>query len=127
MLQRLELRSLDKHVFLQNLSTYYTRKILDDRTKDNKLKIIAPTRNDKFEFSRQFLFSVRYSRLYQSTTHKPSYSYYINIINNRLVLNVKDGYRLKLQTPETIKLFGSTKKLIDKSQNGENVPRLEVV
>ena len=57
----------------------------------------------------------------------PPIHIYINIINNRLVLNVKDGYRLKLQTPETIKLFGSTKKLIDKSQNGENVPRLEVV
>ena len=28
LLQRLELRSLDKHVFLKNLSTYYTRKIL---------------------------------------------------------------------------------------------------
>ena len=43
------------------------------------------------------------------------------------MLNVKDGYRLKLQTPETIKLLGSTKKIIDKSQNGENVPRLKVV
>ena len=43
------------------------------------------------------------------------------------MLNVKDGYRLKLQTPKNIKLFGSTKKIIDKSQNGENVPRLKVV
>ena len=29
--------------------------------------------------------------------------------------------------PETMKLFGSTKKLIHKTNNGENVPRLEVV
>ena len=28
--------------------------------------------------------------------------------------------------PETMKLFGSTKKLIDKTKNGENVPSLEV-
>ena len=29
--------------------------------------------------------------------------------------------------PETMKLFGSTKKLIDKTKNGENVLSLEVV
>ena len=39
---------------------------------------------------------------------------YINIINNRLVFKIKDGYKLELQTPETMKLFGSTKKLIGK-------------
>ena len=39
---------------------------------------------------------------------------YINIINNRLVFKIKDGYKLELQTPETMKLFGSTKKLIEK-------------
>ena len=27
-------------------------------------------------------------------------------------------YKLELKTPETIKLFGSTKKLIDKTKNG---------
>ena len=43
------------------------------------------------------------------------------------MFKIKDGYKLKLQTPETMKLFSSTKKLIDKSKNGENVPSLEVV
>ena len=38
-----------------------------------------------------------------------------------------DGYKLELQTPETMKLFGSTKKPIDKTKNRENVPRLDVV
>ena len=51
---------------------------------------------------------------------------YINIINNRLVFKIKDGYKLELQTPETMKLFGSTKKLIEK-KNVENVPSLEVI
>ena len=37
-----------------------------------------------------------------------------------------DGYRLELQTPETIKLFGSTKKFINKTKNEENFPNLEV-
>ena len=51
---------------------------------------------------------------------------YINRINNRLNFKVKDGYKLELQTPETMNLFGSTKKLIDKTKNGENAPSLEV-
>ena len=40
---------------------------------------------------------------------------------------IKDGYKLELQTPETMKLFGNTKKLIDKTKNGENVSSVEVV
>ena len=39
----------------------------------------------------------------------------------------KDGYKLELQTPETINLFVSTIKLTDKTKNEENVPRFEVV
>ena len=44
-----------------------------------------------------------------------------------LVFKIKDGYKLELQTPETMKLIGSTKKLIDKTKNGEKVPNLEGV
>ena len=36
---------------------------------------------------------------------------YINRINNRLVFKIKDEYKLELQTPETMKLFPSTKKI----------------
>ena len=42
------------------------------------------------------------------------------------MFKIKDGYKLELQTPETMKLFGSTNKLIDKTKNGEKVPNLEV-
>ena len=42
------------------------------------------------------------------------------------MFKIKDWYKLELQTPETVKLFASTKGLIDK-KNGENVPSLEVV
>ena len=52
---------------------------------------------------------------------------YINKINNRLVLKIKYGYKPELLTLETMKFFGRTKKLIDKTKNGENVPGLEVV
>ena len=33
---------------------------------------------------------------------------YINRINNRLVFQIKDEYKLELQIPEKMKLFGST-------------------
>ena len=39
----------------------------------------------------------------------------------------KDGYELELQMSETMKLFGSTKKIIDKTKNVEKVPSLDVV
>ena len=41
------------------------------------------------------------------------------------MFKIKDGYKLDLQTFETIKLFGSTKKLIDKTKIGENMHSLE--
>ena len=40
---------------------------------------------------------------------------------------MKDGYKLELQTPETMNLFGSPKLLIDKTKNREKLPSLEVV
>ena len=43
------------------------------------------------------------------------------------MFKIKDGYKLELQTPETMKFFGSTKKLIDKTKTGEKVPSLEVL
>ena len=35
------------------------------------------------------------------------------------MFEIKDGYKLGLQTPETMKLFGSTIELIDKTKKGE--------
>ena len=49
------------------------------------------------------------------------------MMNNRLVLKIRDGCKLELKTPETTNSFGSTKKLKNKTKNGENVLRLKVV
>ena len=38
------------------------------------------------------------------------------------MFKIKDGYKLELQTPGTMKLFGNTK-----TNNWENVPSLKVV
>ena len=40
---------------------------------------------------------------------------------------MKNGYKLELLTPETMKLLGSTNKVVDKDKNSENVPKLESV
>ena len=49
--QRLELRSLNIYVALQNLSVYYTWKNIRKQYKNNKIKTIAPTWNDESELS----------------------------------------------------------------------------
>ena len=52
---------------------------------------------------------------------------YANTINNRMVFQIKTGYKLELLSKETMKLLGSTKDIIDSDENSENVPRLENV
>ena len=130
MSQRLDLRSSNKHITLQNLSIYYIRK----QFKNNKLKAIVPTWNNEFELPDGFYFVSDIQGYFEFIIKKheiltkiPPIHLYIDRINNGLVFKIKDGYKLELQTPETMKLFGSTKKLIDKTKNGEKVPSLEVV
>ena len=64
---------------------------------------------------------------HETFTTNPPMNVYINRINNRLVFKIKDKYRLELHTPETMKLLGKKKKIIGKTNNGENVPSLGMV
>ena len=52
---------------------------------------------------------------------------YSNKIKNRTVFKIKNGYKLELLTPQTMTLLGSTKNVVDKDENSENVPKLESV
>ena len=45
---------------------------------------------------------------------------YINKVENRITFKTRTGYYLKLLTPETMQLLGSTNK------NGKNIPNLEL-
>ena len=63
---------------------------------------------------------------HETLTTIPPIHVHINRINNRLVFKIEDGFKLEVQTIETMKLFGSTKKLIDKTKNEEKVSNLEV-
>ena len=97
--------------------------------KNNKFKIIAPRWNDEFEL-RDGSYSVSDIQDYiikkheTLTTIRPIHVY-TNRISNRLLFK-KDRYKLELQTPEKMKLFGS-KKINRQKKNGEKVPSLEVV
>ena len=120
MSQRLGLRSSDKHAALQNLSVFYTSKNIRKQYKNNNLKIIAQTWNDEFVFPDGY-YSVSDIQDYiefiikkhKTLTTLTNIHVYINRISNRLVLKIKDGYNLELLTPETMKLLGTTKILID--------------
>ena len=67
--------------------------------------------------------------VYFSKTEKsenPSIIIYVSKIENRTTFKIKTGYYLKLLTPETMKLLGSTESKITKDKNGENAPHLEI-
>ena len=49
------------------------------------------------------------TKKHEAVTTIPPIHVYINRINNRLVLKTKDGYKLELETPETIKLLAAQK------------------
>ena len=132
--ERLDLNSLNKHVALQNLSIYYMWKNIKKQYDNNKPKIIVLTWNDEFEspdgsFSMSDIKDyIKYIiKYHEILTSVPPIHACINRINNRPELKIKDGYKLALQMPETVKLVGSTKKLTDKTKNGEKVPSHEVV
>ena len=55
------------------------------------------------------LFQIFKLKKHNTLTAIPPIHVYINRISNRLVFKIKDGYKLELQTPGTMKLFGSTK------------------
>ena len=66
------------------------------------------------------------TKKHEALTAIPPIHVYINRINNRLVFE-KNGYSQELETPETMKLFGSKKKRIDETKIGKKVPNLEII
>ena len=130
---KLDLRIGKKVIALSNLSIYYTWKNIKSSYNNNKFKISVPTWNDKFELP-DGSYSVSDIQDYfkyilkkhGQNTEKLSVQIYVNKIENRVTLKIKNGYSLKLLTPETMKLLGSTENKITKDKDGENVPHLEI-
>ena len=64
---------------------------------------------------------------HETLTENPSIQIYASKIQNRIIFKIKNGYKLELLTPETMKLLRSTKKVANKDKNGENVSKIESV
>ena len=63
---------------------------------------------------------------HRENNDNPSVKIYVNKIENRITFRIKNGYSLKLLTPEAMKLLGSTENKIIQDKNGENVPHLKI-
>ena len=61
---------------------------------------------------------------YETITNNYPVKIYVTRIKNRIDFKVKTGYKLKLLSPETMKLLGSTS---DQEKDEENKPKLESV
>ena len=53
---------------------------------------------------------------YETLAENSAVQIYPNKIKNRIIFKVKTGYKLELLSPETMKLLGSTKKVVDKDK-----------
>ena len=130
---KLDLRIGEKVISLSNLSIYYTWKNIKNSYNNNKFKITAPIRNDKFELLDGSCSVSHIQDYFQyilkkhgENTDKPSAQIYVNKIENRVTFKIKNGYTLELLTSETMKLHGSAKNKKTKDKNGESVPHLDI-
>ena len=118
---KLNLKNPNKNIVLGNLSIYYTWTNIKSAYSNNKYKISAPTWNDNLDFpdgsysiadiQHYFKFIIK---KHEILTENPPVQIYPNKIQNKIVFKIKTGYKLELLSSETIKLLGSTKKMLIK-------------
>ena len=101
---------------------------------NNKSKISAPSWSEEFELPDGSYSISNIQDYFENILKKhignvdnPLIRIYVNKIENRIIFKIKNGYYLKLLTPETMKLLGSTESKITRDKNGENLPHLEIV
>ena len=116
---KLNLKNPNKNMALANLSIYYTWKNIKSEYNNNKFKISAPSWNETFDLpdgsysiddiQYYFQFTIRKD---ETLTENPPVESYLNKIKNRILFKIKTGYKSELLTPETMKLLGSTNKML---------------
>ena len=127
---KLNLKNPNKNMALANLIIYYTWKNIASGYNNSKFKVLAPTWNDTFDLHDSsdiqgyFEFPIK---KHETLTENLPIQISPNKIKNRIVFKIKTGYKLELLTPETTRLLGSTKKVVDVNKNSENVPKLKSV
>ena len=126
---KLNLKNPKKNMALANLSIYYTWKNIK-----SEYNISTPTWNETFnlpdgsysilDIQDYFEFIIR---KHETLTENLSIQIFPNKVVNRIVFKIKTCYKLELLSPETMELFESTNRVVDKDKNGKNVPKLEPV
>ena len=115
------LKNPNKNIALGNLTICYTQKNIKSAYSNNKFKISAPTWNDTFDLpdgsyciadiQDYFEFIIK---KHEALTENPPVQIYLNKIKNRIVFKIKTGQKLELLSSKTMKLLGSTKKMLIK-------------
>ena len=115
----LNLKNPNENMVLANLSIYYTWKNMKSEYNNNKFKISAPTRNDKFN-----LLDGSYSvsdiqdyfeyiiKKHEIIADNPPVQIYENKIKNRIAFKIKAGYKLEFQKKQCNYLEAQKKLLI---------------
>ena len=114
---KLNLKCPKKNMALTNISIYYTWKNIKSEFESFYFNL-----KWYFWFTGMMLFYCRHSRLrwiyHQKNTKlwqkNPPIQIYPNKIKKRIVFKIKTGYKLEQLTPETMRLLGSTKKMLIK-------------
>ena len=131
---KIDLRG-NKKVALSDLSIHYTWHNIKEQYNNNKFRLFGPrwpkdvTLPDGsykiYQIQNYFLDEVikKHESNVKPNEQSPI-SIYANRILNRVSFRIKTGYKLELLTNETMRLLGS---IIDKTKNGEKVPKLEIV
>ena len=104
------------------MNVYYTWRNIKSEY-NNKFKISAPFWDDTFDLPDSsysiadiqdyFEFIIKKRK---TLTENSPVQIHVNKIKNRIVSKTKTGYKLKLLTPETMKLLGSRKRDVDKDK-----------
>ena len=128
---KINLKRSDKYVALSNFNVDYAWKNIKSYTKIINLNI-SPNMEWRIWISWLIIFSIRHSRLFwvyhqklKTVSDNPSIKLRLNKIENKM-FKTEAGYYLKLLTPETMKIFVSTKIKTTKDENGENVRHLKI-
>ena len=115
-------------LFYQTLPSTIHGKILKNSYKNNKFKIFAATRNERFQLTDGSYYVLDIQdyfkdiiKNHEEVAYNPPIRKYVNKTGDRITFRMKTGYYIKLLMPKTMKLLGSTKSKINKDENGENV------
>ena len=102
LIDKLDLKNLNKNMALANLCIYYTWKNVKSTYNNNKLKISAPTWNETFDLPdgsyniSEIQDYIEYIiKKHETIGENEPILIYANTINNRIVFKIKSGYKLE--------------------------------